>query len=81
MATIEKQIKNPYVVINGVHREAGKHMVNYKIVIPRENGQSELKGNAVIGWPIEIPITEEPDDPNDDNPLREVERKNVRATL
>jgi len=70
-------MSNPYIIIHGLHKSGGLHMVDYQIVDPNEIGGFEKRGSAIVGERIEIPSS--PDDPADDNPLREVERKNVEA--
>jgi hypothetical protein len=52
---------NPTIKVNF----SGKRTLNYTIKIPRENGQTEIKGGAYIGEEIEIPISENNKKEND----------------
>ena len=54
-------MKNPTITITGI----GRHWFNFAIKIPRENGETELKGAARSGEPIEIPINENEHEAND----------------
>jgi hypothetical protein len=54
-------MKNPTITITGIDR----HWFNFAIKIPRENGETELKGAARNGEPIEIPVNEKEHETND----------------
>ena len=43
---------NPKIFITG----NGSRWIQYRIIIPRENGSTEIKGSAMINEAIEIPI-------------------------
>lgn len=52
--------KNPQIIITSV----GTRWVNYRIIIPRKNGSTEVRGAARINEPVEIPIADI--DPSDE---------------
>lgn len=68
---------NPHIIIHGVHRDViqGEIVANYEIIFPQEGGDIHQKGSIGIGKKLEI----KPEDGvGTDDPLREVERKNVQ---
>ncbi len=51
-------MKNPTITILSVFRDDGKHWVTWEVIIPRERGQSMIRGKTEIGKLIEIEIAE-----------------------
>jgi hypothetical protein len=71
--------KNPQIIITSI----GTRWVNYRIILPRGNGSTEVRGAARINEPVDIPIEEGelvPEE-HEDDPLREVERKNCAGVF
>ncbi len=64
---LKQSIKNPYVIIHGVHKSktSGMLEVNWESIIPRENGETRYRGTTEIGRRIEIEVEEAEVEPLD----------------